>query len=54
MRARTAASAAGIASMPSNSALKYSMVPPTSSGIAPRARISSISRAASATKAAAL
>jgi hypothetical protein len=34
--------------------LKYSMVPPTSSGSAPRARISPMSRVASATKAAAL
>ena len=54
IRARTAGSAAGMASSPSNSALKYSMVPPTSSGLRPRACISPMSRVASATNMAAL
>ena len=40
--ARTAGSPAGIASSPSRSALKYSIVPPTSSGTRPRARIAAI------------
>jgi hypothetical protein len=52
--ARTPGSAAGMASSPSNSALKYSMVPPTSSGLRPRAWISPMSRVASATNMAAL
>src|SRR5256885_4969508 len=43
-RSRTAGSAAGMSSMPSCRALKYSMGPPTSSGRAPRARISAARR----------
>ena len=53
MSARTAGSASGKASRPSNSALKYSIVPPTSNGTLPRARIAAIAAPASATKRAA-
>ena len=51
--ARTAASAAGMASSPSRSAFRYSMVPPTSRGRAPRLRMSAMANFASATKRAA-
>jgi hypothetical protein len=44
----------GMSSRPVVSALKYSMVPPTSSGSRPRARISPIRRRASSTNSAAL
>ncbi|MOA32260.1 hypothetical protein D3C78_1534640 [compost metagenome] len=46
-RARTAGSAEGISARPSSSALKYSMVPPTSSGMRPAAVISAIAASAS-------
>jgi len=51
--ARTPGSAAGISSMPSTRALKYIIVPPTSSGQRPRARIPATRRRASATNCAA-
>ena len=54
MASRTKASAGGMASSPCISALKYSMVPPTSKAVRPRAWISSIRRRASTTNSAAL
>jgi hypothetical protein len=54
MLARTSALALGMASIPCISALKYSMVPPTSSGVWPRDWMSSIKRLASVMNSAAL
>ncbi len=51
--ARTLASACGSADNPSSSALKYSIVPPTSSGTRPRARIAATASSASVQKRAA-